>query len=1170
MSTKEKGSPPDRSLLGTYAAHSHSTPRMESCEEETPAPNNRSKLRRTRSFPNCAEPGEEMAKIKVGICAMDKKARSNPMSEIVKRLVRNGEFDVEIFGDDTILNKSIEDWPDCDCLLSWHSEGFPMEKALHYVELRKPFLLNDLSKQYILFDRRIVYDVLQAAKIPVPKHIVISRDHLRKGEEVEGLVEETDFIEFKGRKLCKPFVEKPASGEDHNIHVYYPQSMGGGVKMLFRKIDNKSAEYNPHHPGTIRRNGSFLYEEFLPTGGTDVKVYTVGPRYAHAEARKSPVVDGKVLRTKDGKEVRFPVLLSPEEKEIARLVTFAFGQKVCGFDLLRSDKGSVVCDVNGWSFVKSSYKYYDDAAGILRTMILAALAPRRLRVYPTCVPKEADQTPKHPIGHLSETLSFDDLVPLEDRAGRNKAAGDTPHWEELRCVLVVIRHGDRTPKQKMKMKVTQPALLGLFERHKDAKGKQAKLKTPEQLQDLLDVTRGLLQDLQVSSDSDDNDAVQGNPAGKKTQPSDNTELREKLRLIVGVLEAGGHFSGINRKVQLKPLRWSKDSNPPRVEEALLILKHGGVLTHAGRAQAETLGSHFRQVMYPSTAGSGTAGGGGLLRLHSTYRHDLKIYSSDEGRVQTSAAAFTKGLLALEGNSLTPILASLVKKDTPMLDAFDKGASEDIQKSKVVLYEHITWNKDKHSAAYTPLTGTPLPSPPVSPMPSICQDANGDSPSPSRTASHSSVQLSTSLPANQVVQALAKSLDLMSSESSESEAAAPERVTIQGMPEDPLPLLYRMVELMQVLVDELLEMCMAEGQLDLSSKAYSSLSQDPSEWEEEESKPCTGERLLLMYDRWRKLHKSFYNKKKDQFDISKVPDIYDSVKYDAIHNIHLKIQIEELYNTARILANAVVPNEYGITPHDKVRIGSRICSQLVGKLIADLGNTREESRVTANLHSDDQMAMHEQHEMDFFDPEDNFYAPNIGSKGMTGEPNSEGEDEREPETFHRLCPSYALDINSPLRHVRTRIYFTSESHIHGLMNILRYGHLNPDGTPHAPLVSAEQQKLLFETPEFDYLTHIVFRMFENTQVPVDDPSRFRVEISFSPGAGYNPLQVTPRRRDHMLPVANRTALQEGAGVTLVRLEDMLSNYAAPRKNTQAFGWMGNNAVPNRSGSTGRRC
>ena len=58
-------------------------------------------------------------------------------------------------------------------------------------------------------------------------------------------------------------------------------------------------------------------EEFLTTGGTDVKVYTVGPRYAHAEARKSPVVDGKVVRSADGKELRFPVLLSPQVSSIS-------------------------------------------------------------------------------------------------------------------------------------------------------------------------------------------------------------------------------------------------------------------------------------------------------------------------------------------------------------------------------------------------------------------------------------------------------------------------------------------------------------------------------------------------------------------------------------------------------------------------------------------------------------------------------------------------------------------------------------------------------------------------------------------------------------------------------------------------------------------------------------
>ena len=55
-----------------------------------------------------------------------------------------------------------------------------------------------------------------------------------------------------------------------------------------------------------------------------LQVYSVGPEYAHAEARKSPALDGKVERDKNGKEIRYPVILSASEKLIARKVCLAF------------------------------------------------------------------------------------------------------------------------------------------------------------------------------------------------------------------------------------------------------------------------------------------------------------------------------------------------------------------------------------------------------------------------------------------------------------------------------------------------------------------------------------------------------------------------------------------------------------------------------------------------------------------------------------------------------------------------------------------------------------------------------------------------------------------------------------------------------------------------------
>jgi inositol hexakisphosphate/diphosphoinositol-pentakisphosphate kinase len=319
-------------------------------------------------------------KIKLGLCAMEKKTGSKPMQEILSRIVKYGEFEVIRFTNDQITNAPVAEWPKCDALISFFSSGFPLEKAIDYVKLHPSTLqVNALDAQTLLLDRRHVYRILQENNIPVPTHMVVNRDNFDEKKKDPELIENEDYVELRwknenGEKMSqrvnKPFVEKPVDAEDHNIYIYYPMSVGGGSKRLFRKIKDCSSKFYAD-VNTIRREGSYIYEEFVITQGTDVKVYTVGQEYAHAEARKSPVLDGKVLRNTDGKEMRYPVILSPEEKEYARKIVVAFKQRICGFDLLRTSEGtSFVCDVNGWSFVKSSKKYYEDTSAIMRGFFL--------------------------------------------------------------------------------------------------------------------------------------------------------------------------------------------------------------------------------------------------------------------------------------------------------------------------------------------------------------------------------------------------------------------------------------------------------------------------------------------------------------------------------------------------------------------------------------------------------------------------------------------------------------------------------------------------------------------------------------------------------------------------------------------------------------------------------
>lgn len=128
--------------------------------------------------------------------------------------------------------------------------------------------------QEVIKDRRRVYDLLEEMGIDVPRHVYLNRDGYNStgsgagnGSNQQELEEFDDHIELNGVIINKPFVEKPVDADDHNIAIYYPTSAGGGCKKLFRKVGNRSSEFYPDI-NEVRREGSYIYEEFVETQGT--------------------------------------------------------------------------------------------------------------------------------------------------------------------------------------------------------------------------------------------------------------------------------------------------------------------------------------------------------------------------------------------------------------------------------------------------------------------------------------------------------------------------------------------------------------------------------------------------------------------------------------------------------------------------------------------------------------------------------------------------------------------------------------------------------------------------------------------------------------------------------------------------------------------------------------
>jgi len=924
------------------------------------------------SVPGSASPSQDRSTISdspnfigtIGICALDSKARSKPSRNILNRLVgKDGDFKVIIFGDKVILDENVENWPVCDFLISFFSDGFPLEKAIAYAKLRKPFCVNDLPMQTVLWDRRMCLRILDKLEVPSPRRLAVNRDggpvllstdiadrvesltglRLDGSEDGRGggeeppvdvhMEDDNDTLVVDGQRLSKPFVEKPVSGEDHNINIYYPKSQGGGGRRLFRKINNKSSEKDETLtiPRAILEPGvSYIYEQFLKVeNAEDVKAYTVGTEYCHAETRKSPVVDGVVKRNPNGKEIRYVTPLTKEEQVMAAKIAKGFGQAVCGFDLLRVDKESFVIDVNGWSFVKDNNEYYDRSAAVLRTMFIAAKKRKESRTSPAELesddaimslpsssapetigiqrkstnPREKEhrsslkdvfrsrsisalrdsvsqaatgrhgsisqqRSPSGATSPITSPPSFErgpapikrtpvpqaNAVELPPPAVQSDAPEEVPadtmqqsptaeefdepmeepqvpapapasksQWK-LKGMVAVIRHADRTPKQKFKFTFHTKPFVDLLKGHQEEVllvGEAALLSVQNAVQVALEEGEEDMTKLRTLSN-----ALQkkGHLAGTKVQIKPMFKKPKQLKAeaeaaAASEAENSSKDQGDKKSKKEKKLKDGLEkpkrsdsiseitmSRATAAEESLvldklqLVMKWGGEPTHSARYQATDLGENMRND---------------LLLMNREVLNDVSIFTSSERRVTTSAQIFAAAFLDQK-----PINEDQIRVRKDLLDD-SNAAKDEMDKVKKKLKSLLRKGHQAPEQFAWPRDGTPEPFLVVRNVVELMKFH--------RRVMHNNIAKLLPNDGSQASEQIHNPKNMESSSESLNSITTPQ---------------------------------------------VSQASAVQSRW-------CTGEDAELFKERWEKLFNEFQDA--ERVDPSKISELYDTMKFDALHN-----------------------------------------------------------------------------------------------------------------------------------------------------------------------------------------------------------------------------------------------------------------------------------------------
>lgn len=1113
---------------------------------------------------------------RIGVCALDVKARSKPSQNILTRLQSKGEFEVIVFGDKVILDEAVENWPVCDFLVAFFSDGFPLDKAIAYAKLRKPLCVNDLPMQKVLWDRRLCLRILDHMGVPTPKRLEVNRDggpvlesaelgqHIYRltGVKLEGpesgigggapqtksvsMSEDGEALIVDGKVFKKPFVEKPVNGEDHNIHIYFPndQQYGGGGRRLFRKVGNKSSEYDPNLtvPRSVtEKDASYLYEQFLRVDNAeDVKAYTVGPDFCHAETRKSPVVDGLVRRNTHGKEVRYITKLGKEEAIIASKISNGFGQRICGFDMLRVGDKSYVIDVNGWSFVKDNNDYYDKCANILRDIFLEerrkcegisesseppspdmgsspsrrsttgshrqALktllkSPSTSRLYgPSQNPTEASEscTPSVTSSGVESTDIGAALSKLNSRDAYSTSRGYSPsntkspalsvqhandealpplpaskHSWKLKGMVAVIRHADRTPKQKFKFTFHSQPFVDLLKGHQNEiviKGEAALSSVSDAVE--LAMEKGL-------------------------------EDMEKLQLLRTSLNKKGGWPGT--KVQIKPM--FRKRKPEEIGEQ-------GPL-EASTPLPESKPSEEPPAPVPNE-GEGLTPEDEDLRRSQTRSDSISGATFSRFSAAENDLILDKLQLVIKWGGEPTHAARYQSQDLGlnMRDDLKLMNKEALNNVRIFTSSERRVSTSAQIWACSFLDQKDIPEDLIQVRKDLLDDSNA---------------------AKDVMDKVKKKLKLLLREgSAPSQFAWPKD---RNIPE-PSVVLARVVELMKF---HRSVMRQNFEKLDCAPHIFQAPSNDP----ETQSQPpsvdpgisgiqgrwCAGEDPRLFKERWEKLFAEFCDTEK--VDPSKLSELYDSMKFDALHN-------------RQFLEWVFMPQD---SPRDSVeeqksKIAAKIDTNVEGKpgqeAMNDKPGERTESQTFAHRFGLKKRVLALEslpHLRALDDSYDHYFKLFPGSQSSKCKMDERLSQLRELYKLAKVLFDYVtpqeygitdsekLEIglltSLPLlqeivrdleevqasQDARSFFYFTKESHIYTLLNCILEGGI--------------QTKIARSAiPELDYLSQICFELYEARDSESDSYS-YSIRISVSPGChAFDPLDVqldsrhsigcTPRR------------------------------------------------------------